>query len=88
MRQWGSFVSIAPDVEDVLDDDRQCCQRSEGHADVCHNGVRDNVGDEETSSRATDADAEVSEGVVEVGHGLDSVHSKCPNQVLEIAKCC
>ena len=70
MRQWDSFVSIAPDVEDVLDDDRQCRQRSEGHADVCQCGVRHNVGDEKTASGATDTNAEVAEGVVEVGHGL------------------
>ena len=60
---------VLPDVDDVLDDDRECRQRAEGHAQVCHDGVGDNVGDQETASGATDADAEVAEGVVEVVHG-------------------
>jgi len=71
---WGSFVSIGPDVEDVLDDDGQRGQRAEGDRDVGDHGVGDNVGNEETASRATDADAEIAEGVVEVGHGLQCVH--------------
>jgi hypothetical protein len=68
---WGSFVSIGPDVEDVLDDHGQRGQRAEGDRDVGNHGVGDNVGDEETASGATDADAEIAEGVVEVGHGLN-----------------
>ena len=60
---------VLPDVDDVLDDDRECRQRAEGHAQVCHDRVGDNVGDQETASGATDADAEVAEGVVEV-HGV------------------
>lgn len=59
---------VLPDVDDVLDDDRECGQRAEGHAQVCHDGVGDNVCDQETASGATDADAEVAEGVVEVVH--------------------
>ncbi len=60
---------VLPDVEDVLDDDGQRGQRAEGDANVGDHRVGDNVGDEETASRATDADAEVAEGVVEV-HGI------------------
>jgi len=70
-RDWDSFVSIVPDVEDVLDDDRQCRQCSEGHAKVSYQRVRHNVGDQKTASRTTDPDAEVSERFGEVGHGLD-----------------
>ncbi len=62
---------VLPDVDDVLDDDRECRQRSEGDAQVGHDRVGDDVGNEESASGATDADAEVSEGIVEVGHGLN-----------------
>jgi hypothetical protein len=60
---------VLPDVDDVLDDDRECRQRAEGDAQVCHDGVGDNVGNEESASGATDADTEVAEGIVEVEHG-------------------
>ena len=69
-RDWDSFVSIVPDVEDVLDDDRQCRQCAEGHAKVSYQRVRHNVGDQKTASRTTDPDAEVSERFGEVGHGV------------------
>ncbi len=62
---------VLPDVDDVLDDDRECRQRSQGDAQVGHDGVGDNVGNEETASGATDPDAEVAEGFGEVGHGLN-----------------
>lgn len=68
---------VFPDVDDVLDNDRECRQRSESDAQVCHDGVGDNVGDQETACGATDADAEVAEGVVEVGvHGLAKVFNR------------
>ena len=60
---------VLPDVDDVLDDDRECGQRAEGHAQVCHDRVGDDVGNEESASRTADPDAEVAEGVVEV-HGI------------------
>lgn len=57
---------VLPDVDDVLDDDGQRGQGTQGHADVRHDGVGDDVGNEETASRATDAYAEVADGVVEI----------------------
>ena len=69
-RDWDSFVSIVPGVEDVFDDDAQGSQCAEGHANVSYQRVRHNVGDQETASRASDADAQVAEGIVEVVHGL------------------
>lgn len=71
---------VLPNVEDVLDDDAECRQRTDGHADVCDHGVRDHAGNDETTSRATDADAEVAEGIVEVGvhwSGLISIKRCC-----------
>ena len=67
---------VLPDVDDVLDDNRECRQRAEGHAQICHDGVGDDVGDQETASGATDADAEVAEGVVEIhGSGFQNMNS-------------
>ena len=75
MRWCRSFVSVVPDVEDVLDDDGQRGQRAQGDADVGDHRVGDHVGEQETASGATDADAEVAEGIVEVGvHGLSCSH--------------
>ena len=59
---------VLPDVDDVLDDDRECGDGTQGHTQVRHDRVWDNVGDQETASGATDADAKVAEGVVEVVH--------------------
>ncbi len=64
---------VLPDVDDVLDDHGQRGQGAEGDAQVGHDRVGDDVGNEESASRATDPDAEVAEGIVEVGvHGLQS----------------
>ena len=67
---------VLPDVEDVLDDDAECSQRTEGHADVCDHGVRNHAGNEETTSGASDADAEIAEGVVEVVHGERNIRGR------------
>ena len=70
-RRWcRSFVSVVPDVEDVLDDDGQRGQRAEGDRDVGDHRVGDDVGEQKPTGRTADPDAEVAEGVVEVGvHG-------------------
>lgn len=64
-----SFVSVVPDVEDVLDDDGQRGQRTKGDAQVRDDGIRGDIGQQETASRTADADAEIANGIVKVrGH--------------------
>ena len=64
-RDWDSFVSIRPNVEDVFDDDTECGQRAQGDADVSQQRVRDDVGNYQTTSRPTDPNAEIANGVGE-----------------------
>lgn len=71
MMRWDSFVSVVPEVQDVFDDDGERGQGAKGDRHVCHNRVGDNVRDEETACGATDSDAEVADGIMEVVHGLN-----------------
>ena len=50
-----------------------------------HDRIRHNVGNEKTSSGATDADAEVAEGIVEVVHEVQGAGSMITQAIVEVS---